>query len=94
VEVCSGELEVGISEVGVAEAVAESVEGFAFEIAVSSVGHGVVLEGGELVESGVEGDGKTAAGLLVPARVSAMACEPPSPGYQASRMASAFCWPR
>src|ERR1700716_1748318 len=36
--------------------------------------------------------GRRPLGLLVPARVSAMACEPPSPGYQASRMASAFCW--
>jgi hypothetical protein len=37
----------------------------ALEVAVGAGLHGVVLEGGELVERGVEGEGETAAGVVV-----------------------------
>ena len=47
VEGGGGELEVGVGEGGVAEAVAEAVERFALEVAVGAVGHGVVFEGRE-----------------------------------------------
>ena len=60
-----GELHVGVGEGGVAEAVAESVERLALEVAVGAVRHRVVFEGGKLVEAGVEGDGETATGVVL-----------------------------
>src|SRR6516165_9714931 len=46
------------------EAVAEVEERLALEVAVGAVGHGVVVEGGKTVDTGVEGNGQAAGGIV------------------------------
>src|SRR5436189_30622 len=57
--------EVGIVKGAVGEAVAKGVEHRAGEVAVGAVDHGVVGEGGEIVNGFVKGDGEAAGGVVV-----------------------------
>src|ERR1700722_12166041 len=59
-----GELYGAIGELGVAEAVAESPQGLALEVAISTTLEPVVSEGGQAVQRGVEGDGQAAGGVV------------------------------
>ncbi len=58
-------VETAVGEGGVAEAVAEGVERLAGEVAVGAALHGVVVEGRELLERGVEGEREAACGVVV-----------------------------
>ena len=64
VQASSGEFEIVVREGGVAQAVAEFIEWLSFEVAVGAIGHGVVVEGRELIERGVEGDGEPTRGIV------------------------------
>ena len=59
------ELEVAVGEGGVAETVAEGVEGGTCEVAVGAVCHAVVGEGGQVADGLVEGDGEASGGVVV-----------------------------
>src|SRR5215472_5685759 len=58
-------LHLAVREGGVTEAVAESVERLAFEVAIGAALHRVVLEGGQLAEGCVEGEWKASCGIVV-----------------------------